>query len=76
MQAEIVVHLPMGRSPAPAAPPPIRRRPLFTEVFGFLREHGFAPMAFEGVLDDAQTGEMLQVDGIFARGTVSGLDRH
>lgn len=39
--------------------------PLFEDVLGFLGEHGFAPIAFEGVLDDADTGEMLQADAIF-----------
>jgi hypothetical protein len=31
----------------------------------FLAEQGFAPIAFEGVLDDVETGEMLQADAIF-----------
>jgi FkbM family methyltransferase len=48
--------------------------PLFVDVFGFLRAQGFAPIAFEGVLDDEETGEMLQADGIFGRGTISSLD--
>jgi hypothetical protein len=43
--------------------------PLFGDVFLFLGEHDYTPIAFEGVLDDAETGEMLQVDGIFRRGT-------
>jgi FkbM family methyltransferase len=43
--------------------------PLFQDVYRFLDEHGFAPIAFEGVLDDTGTGEMLQADGIFRRGT-------
>jgi FkbM family methyltransferase len=43
--------------------------PLFGDVLRFLARHDFAPIAFEGVLDDAQTGEMLQADGIFRRGT-------
>jgi FkbM family methyltransferase len=43
--------------------------PLFQEVVRFLEKHDFAPIAFEGVLDDADTGEMLQADGIFRRGT-------
>jgi FkbM family methyltransferase len=43
--------------------------PLFQDVFRFLRRHDFVPIAFEGVLDDAGTGEMLQADGIFRRGT-------
>jgi FkbM family methyltransferase len=41
--------------------------PLFGDVLRFLGEHGFSPISFEGVLDDSQTGEMLQVDAIFAR---------
>jgi hypothetical protein len=43
--------------------------PLFGQVYGFLARHAFAPIAFEGVLDDASTGHMLQVDGIFHRAT-------
>jgi FkbM family methyltransferase len=43
--------------------------PLFQEVFGFLAARDFTPIAFEGVLDDVETGEMLQADGIFRRGT-------
>jgi FkbM family methyltransferase len=43
--------------------------PLFQEVVRFLHGHDFAPIAFEGVLDDVETGEMLQADGIFRRGT-------
>jgi FkbM family methyltransferase len=39
--------------------------PLFEHVVAFLGGHGFAPIAFEGVLDDADTGEMLQADAIF-----------
>lgn len=39
--------------------------PLFGEVVGFLAGHGFSPLAFEGVLDDPDTGEMLQADAIF-----------
>jgi FkbM family methyltransferase len=39
--------------------------PLFADVVGFLGEHGFQPIAFEGVLDDPDTGEMLQADAIF-----------
>jgi FkbM family methyltransferase len=39
--------------------------PLFDDVVTFLAEHGFAPIAIEGVLDDVVTGEMLQVDAIF-----------
>jgi hypothetical protein len=38
-------------------------------VFGFLAARDFTPIAFEGVLDDVETGEMLQADGIFRRGT-------
>lgn len=41
--------------------------PLFADVVGFLAAHGFSPIAFEGVLDDPQTGEMLQTDAIFRR---------
>jgi FkbM family methyltransferase len=41
--------------------------PLFADVVPFLAGHGFAPIAFEGVLDDVETGEMLQADAIFAR---------
>jgi FkbM family methyltransferase len=47
--------------------------PLFRDVVGFLGEHKFEPIAFEGVLDDHETGEMLQADGIFRRGTRSDL---
>jgi len=43
--------------------------PLFHEVVRFLDGHDFAPIAFEGVLDDMETGEMLQADAIFRRGT-------
>jgi FkbM family methyltransferase len=39
--------------------------PLFDDVVAFLAKHGFAPIAFEGVLDDLVTGEMLQADAIF-----------
>jgi FkbM family methyltransferase len=39
--------------------------PLFEHVVAFLAEHRFSPIAFEGVLDDERTGEMLQVDAIF-----------
>jgi FkbM family methyltransferase len=39
--------------------------PLFADVTGFLAGHGFSPIAFEGVLDDPDTGEMLQADAIF-----------
>jgi FkbM family methyltransferase len=39
--------------------------PLFADVVGFLAGHGFSPIAFEGVLDDPDTGEMLQADAIF-----------
>jgi len=39
--------------------------PLFEDVVEFVAEHGFAPIALEGVLDDAETGEMLQVDAMF-----------
>jgi FkbM family methyltransferase len=41
--------------------------PVFHDVYGLLAQHGFAPIAFEGVLDDSDTGEMLQADGIFRR---------
>jgi FkbM family methyltransferase len=41
--------------------------PLFPEVCSFLARRGFAPIAFEGVLDDVSTGQMLQVDGVFHR---------
>jgi FkbM family methyltransferase len=41
--------------------------PLLSQVCGFLARRGFAPIAFEGVLDDESTGQMLQVDGIFQR---------
>lgn len=41
--------------------------PLFGDVVPFLAGRGFAPVAFEGVLDDLATGEMLQADAIFAR---------
>jgi FkbM family methyltransferase len=41
--------------------------PVFGDVHGLLARHGFAPIAFEGVLDDTETGEMLQADGIFRR---------
>jgi FkbM family methyltransferase len=46
---------------------------LFGEVLRFLTRHDFAPIAFEGVLDDTRTGEMLQADGIFRRVTGSIL---
>jgi FkbM family methyltransferase len=38
----------------------------FASVRGLLERRGFAPIAFEGVLDDPDTGEMLQADVIFA----------
>lgn len=41
--------------------------PLFDDIFEFVSRRGFAPIAFEGVLDDAETGEMLQADAIFRR---------
>jgi hypothetical protein len=41
--------------------------PVFGDVHALLARHGFAPIAFEGVLDDTETGEMLQADGIFRR---------
>jgi hypothetical protein len=41
--------------------------PVFGDVNGLLAQHGFAPIAFEGALDDTETGEMLQADGIFRR---------
>jgi FkbM family methyltransferase len=41
--------------------------PLFDDVVRFLDKHDFAPIAFEGVLDDPETGEMLQTDCIFSR---------
>jgi FkbM family methyltransferase len=47
--------------------------PVFADVHRLLARHGFAPIAFEGVLDDIETGEMLQADGIFRRGTGSSL---
>jgi FkbM family methyltransferase len=39
--------------------------PLFADVVGHLADRGFTPIAFEGVLDDDETGEMLQADAIF-----------
>jgi hypothetical protein len=39
--------------------------PLFADVVAFLAADGFSPIAFEGVLDDPETGEMLQADAIF-----------
>lgn len=41
--------------------------PLFADVLPFLTGQGFEPIAFEGVLDDVDTGEMLQADAIFRR---------
>jgi FkbM family methyltransferase len=41
--------------------------PLFGDVVRFLTQRGFTPIAFEGVLDDPETGEMLQTDAIFRR---------
>jgi FkbM family methyltransferase len=41
--------------------------PLFGDVVHFLTQRGFSPIAFEGVLDDPETGEMLQTDAIFRR---------
>lgn len=38
----------------------------YTSVTRLLARGGFEPVAFEGVLDDPETGEMLQVDVIFA----------
>jgi FkbM family methyltransferase len=39
----------------------------FAAVTGLLARRGFQPIAFEGVLDDPDTGEMLQADAIFRR---------
>jgi hypothetical protein len=47
--------------------PPVSEDRLFADVVPFLAGRGFAPVAFEGVLDDLATGEMLQADAIFAR---------
>jgi len=47
--------------------------PVFADVYGLLAQHRFEPIGFEGVLDDPKTGEMLQADGIFRRGTGSSL---
>lgn len=41
--------------------------PLLPDILGFLIGQGFQPIAFEGVLDDVETGAMLQVDGVFHR---------
>jgi hypothetical protein len=39
--------------------------PLFYEAVDWLRDRDFAPVAFECVLDDRRSGQMLQMDGIF-----------
>lgn len=44
--------------------------PLWTEVIGFLRERGFHISHLAPAFADANTGELLQVDGFFARNSV------
>jgi hypothetical protein len=55
----IVVSMPPGL-PGVHFSPSARRARLMASC-------GFAPIAFEGVLDDPDTGEMLQADAIFGR---------
>jgi hypothetical protein len=39
----------------------------FASVTQLMADGGFEPIAFESVLDDPETGEMLQADAIFRR---------
>jgi hypothetical protein len=48
----------------------------FANVTRLLARAGFAPVAFEGVLDDPQTGEMLQADAIFRQSERAVLAAH
>ncbi|WP_367221156.1 FkbM family methyltransferase [Streptomyces sp. 16-176A] len=41
--------------------------PIWTEVVNYLDARGFRLVSVEPVFEDAATGEMLQVDGIFSR---------
>jgi hypothetical protein len=40
---------------------------LFDEVIGFLDDRGFALVSLEGIDEEPETGQMLQVDAIFMR---------
>lgn len=41
----------------------------FVEIITYLQAHGFSLMSFQPVIDDPETGQLLQVDGLFFRGT-------
>lgn len=41
----------------------------FMEVITYLQARGFSLMSFQPVIDDPETGQLLQVDGLFFRGT-------
>ncbi len=42
----------------------------FLEIITYLQAQGFSLMSFQPVIDDPVTGQLLQVDGLFFRGTV------
>ncbi len=41
----------------------------FVEIITYLQTHGFNLMSFQPVIDDPETGQLLQVDGLFFRST-------
>ncbi len=41
----------------------------FVEIITYLQARGFSLMSFQPVIDDPETGQLLQVDGLFFRGT-------
>ena len=41
----------------------------FVEIITYLQAHGFSLMSFQPVIDDPETGQLLQVDGLFFRST-------
>lgn len=41
--------------------------PSWTEVIGYLQERGFQPERLEPAFEDAETGQILQVDAVFMR---------
>jgi FkbM family methyltransferase len=48
--------------------PLYRNGPLYGEVIDHLARRGFGLIAVEGITEEPETGHMLQVDAIFARG--------
>lgn len=46
--------------------------PLYLEVVENLRDRGFRLAGVDPVLEDAETGELLQMDGIFVRDRAAG----